>query len=94
MTDLLYGLITGILFGFFLQKGRVLRYDKQIAALLLQFVPEIEANDIAFLGASISFRSHQTQPSPLEQSVLRHCYTNTLQMRELIACHLSRTLRT
>ncbi|MDF2501148.1 MAG: protein of unknown function YeeE/YedE [Anaerosporomusa subterranea] len=36
MMTLLYGLITGILFGFFLQKGRVLRYDKQIAALRLQ----------------------------------------------------------
>lgn len=36
MAELLYGLITGILFGFFLQKGRVLRYDKQIAALRLQ----------------------------------------------------------
>ena len=36
MTTLMYGLITGILFGFFLQKGRVLRYDKQIAALRLQ----------------------------------------------------------
>ncbi|NLH46470.1 MAG: YeeE/YedE family protein [Acholeplasmataceae bacterium] len=33
---LLYGLITGILFGFFLQKGRVLRYDKQIGALLFK----------------------------------------------------------
>ena len=32
----MYGLVTGILFGFFLQKGRVLRYDKQISALLLQ----------------------------------------------------------
>lgn len=36
MTELLYGLVTGILFGFFLQKGRVLRYDKQIAALRLR----------------------------------------------------------
>lgn len=34
--DLLYGLITGVLFGFFLQKGRVLRYDKQIGALRFQ----------------------------------------------------------
>ena len=34
--ELLYGLITGILFGFLLQKGRVVRYDKQIAALRLQ----------------------------------------------------------
>ena len=36
MMTLVYGLITGILFCFFLQKGRVLRYDKQIGALLLQ----------------------------------------------------------
>ena len=36
MSTLMYGLVTGILFGFFLQKGRVLRYDKQISALLLQ----------------------------------------------------------
>ncbi|MBP1764684.1 MAG: protein of unknown function YeeE/YedE [Firmicutes bacterium] len=36
MMDLMYGLITGILFGFLLQKGRVIRYDKQIAALRLQ----------------------------------------------------------
>ncbi len=35
MNTLLYGLITGILFGFLLQKGRVLRYDKQMAALRL-----------------------------------------------------------
>jgi hypothetical protein len=32
---LLYGLITGILFGFLLQKARVIRYDKQLAALRL-----------------------------------------------------------
>jgi len=36
MNQLLAGLITGVLFGFFLQKGRVLRYDKQLAALRLQ----------------------------------------------------------
>ncbi|MBB5337119.1 YeeE/YedE thiosulfate transporter family protein [Pectinatus brassicae] len=35
MTMLFYGLLTGIFFGFFLQKGRVLRYDKQIGALRL-----------------------------------------------------------
>jgi uncharacterized protein len=35
MRTLLYGLITGILFGFLLQKGRVLRYDKQLGALRL-----------------------------------------------------------
>jgi uncharacterized membrane protein YedE/YeeE len=35
MNMLPYGLITGILFGFLLQKGLVLRYDKQVGALRL-----------------------------------------------------------
>lgn len=35
MSTLINGLITGILFGFFLQKGRVVRYDKQVGALRL-----------------------------------------------------------
>jgi uncharacterized membrane protein YedE/YeeE len=35
MNELIYGFITGIIFGFLLQKGRVIRYDKQIGALLL-----------------------------------------------------------
>lgn len=35
MTDLIYGLITGAIFGFLLQKSRVIRYDKQLAALRL-----------------------------------------------------------
>jgi uncharacterized membrane protein YedE/YeeE len=35
MNELIYGLITGIIFGFLLQKGRVIRYDKQIGALRL-----------------------------------------------------------
>jgi len=34
-SQLTYGLVTGILFGFFLQRGQVLRYDKQIGALRL-----------------------------------------------------------
>lgn len=34
--NLFYGLITGILFGFIMQRARVIRYDKQIGALLLQ----------------------------------------------------------
>ncbi len=36
MKILVYGLVTGLLFGFLLQKGRVLRYDKQVGALRLQ----------------------------------------------------------
>ena len=35
MNELIYGLITGVLFGFLLQKGRVVRYDKQLGALRL-----------------------------------------------------------
>jgi uncharacterized protein len=33
--ELAYGIITGIIFGFLLQKGQVLRYDKQLGALRL-----------------------------------------------------------
>lgn len=35
-TDQILGLVTGILFGFLLQKGRVLRFDKQIGAMMLK----------------------------------------------------------
>ncbi|MDD4273773.1 MAG: YeeE/YedE thiosulfate transporter family protein [Desulfobacter postgatei] len=35
-TGQILGLITGVLFGFFLQKGRVLRFEKQIGAMLLK----------------------------------------------------------
>jgi uncharacterized protein len=35
MKILFFGLITGILFGILLQKGRVIRYDKQLGALRL-----------------------------------------------------------
>jgi hypothetical protein len=34
--QLIYGLITGILFGFLLQKAEVVRYDRQVGALRLQ----------------------------------------------------------
>ena len=33
-TEQILGLVTGLAFGFFLQKGRVLRYDKQVSAML------------------------------------------------------------
>ncbi|UCG35443.1 MAG: YeeE/YedE family protein [Candidatus Omnitrophota bacterium] len=35
MSLLTYGLITGIIFGFLIQKARVVRYDKQVGALRL-----------------------------------------------------------
>jgi uncharacterized protein len=34
--DQILGLVTGILFGFLLQKGRVLRFEKQVGAMLLK----------------------------------------------------------
>ncbi|MFU8780681.1 MAG: DUF6691 family protein [Kiritimatiellia bacterium] len=36
MNSHILGLITGIIFGFLLQKGRVLRYEKQVGAMLLK----------------------------------------------------------
>lgn len=36
MNELLTGAITGILFGFLMQKAQVIRYDRQLAALRLQ----------------------------------------------------------
>lgn len=36
MKMLIYGLITGVIFGFLLQRSRVIRYDKQLAALRLK----------------------------------------------------------
>jgi len=35
-TEQWLGLVTGVLFGFLLQKGRVLRFDKQVGAMLLK----------------------------------------------------------
>ena len=36
MNELFLGLITGIAFGVFLQQGRVLRFEKQVGAMLLK----------------------------------------------------------
>ncbi|MBN2516078.1 MAG: YeeE/YedE family protein [Deltaproteobacteria bacterium] len=33
--ELIYGLVTGILFGFLMQKAQVIRYDKQVGAMRL-----------------------------------------------------------
>ena len=35
MNELYSGIITGVIFGFLLQKGQVLRYDKQVGAMRL-----------------------------------------------------------
>lgn len=48
MELLLYGLITGMLFGFFLQKACVLRYDKQLGALRL-----MDMTIVKFMGCTV-----------------------------------------
>jgi hypothetical protein len=51
--DLLYGLVTGIIFGFVLQKGQVLRYDKQLGALRLKDMTIVKFMLSAIITASI-----------------------------------------
>jgi len=36
MEKLIYGIVTGILFGFFLQKAEMLRYEKHVGAMLFK----------------------------------------------------------
>ena len=48
MKMLIYGLLTGVAFGFILQKGGVLRYDKQLGALRL-----IDMTIIKFMLTSV-----------------------------------------
>lgn len=50
MMPLVYGLVTGALFGFFLQKARVIRYNKQLGALRL-----IDMTIVKFMLTSILF---------------------------------------
>lgn len=48
MNLLISGLITGIAFGFLLQKGQVLRYDRQLGALRLR-----DMTIVKFMGSAI-----------------------------------------
>ena len=48
MNQLLAGLLTGVLFGFLLQKGRILRYDKQLGALCLE-----DLTIVKFMASSV-----------------------------------------
>ena len=40
--DLTLGLVTGVAFGFLLQKGRVLRFGKQVGAMLFKDMTQID----------------------------------------------------
>ncbi|MDX9746728.1 MAG: DUF6691 family protein [Syntrophales bacterium] len=48
MNELIYGLVTGVIFGFLLQQARVIRYDKQLGALRL-----IDMTIVKFMISSI-----------------------------------------
>ncbi len=52
--DQILGLITGILFGFLLQKGRVIRFEKQIGAMLLK-----DMTIFKFMASAILVGSHK-----------------------------------
>ena len=60
---LIYGLITGIIFGFLLQKAQVLRYDKQVGALRLIDMTILKFMLSAIVVASIgtSTRSEESR---------------------------------
>ena len=53
--SLIYGLITGILFGVFLQRAKVLRYEKQISGLLLKDMTIFKFMLTAIIVASFGF---------------------------------------
>ncbi len=53
MITLLYGLLAGILFGFLLQRAHVIRYDKQIGALLLKDMTIVKFMFTAILVAMV-----------------------------------------
>jgi uncharacterized protein len=55
MTTLLYGFITGMAFGFLLQRGQVLRYDKQLGALRLMDMTIVKFMLSSILVAMVGF---------------------------------------
>ena len=62
MRDQLLGLATGVIFGVLLQKGRVLRFEKQVGAMLLK--------DMTIL----KFMMSPIVSDVLRKSRLTHCW--------------------
>ena len=63
-AQLWLGLLAGFVFGFLLQKGRVLRFDKQVQAMLLKDMTIVKFMFSAILVAAI--RRTQIQPQTYE----------------------------
>ena len=56
MNEKLLGLVAGILFGFLLQKGRVLRFEKQVGAMLLRDMTILKFMLSAIIVGMIGFQ--------------------------------------
>ncbi len=56
MSEQLLGLLTGLVFGFLLQKGGVLRFDRQIGALLFRDMTIVKFMFSAILVGSVGFQ--------------------------------------
>jgi len=56
MNELVLGLVTGCLFGFLLQKGGVLRFDRQVGALLFRDMTIIKFMFSAILVGSVGLQ--------------------------------------
>ena len=56
MSEPLLGLVTGFLFGFLLQKGGVLRFDRQVGALLFRDMTLVKFMVSAMLVGSVGFQ--------------------------------------
>lgn len=67
MNELILGLITGILFGALLQQGRVLRFEKQVGAMLLKDMTILKfmlsAILVGAVGITLLVATGQVQPS-------------------------------
>jgi uncharacterized membrane protein YedE/YeeE len=59
MSELIYGLIIGVLFGSLLQIGGVLRYDRQVGAMRLIDMTIVKFMLAAILVATIGFQALQ-----------------------------------
>ncbi|MEI7899658.1 MAG: DUF6691 family protein [bacterium] len=56
MSEPVLGLLTGILFGFLMQKGGVLRFDRQIGALIFRDMTIVKFMFSAILVGSVGFQ--------------------------------------
>ena len=66
MNELLAGVITGIFFGFIMQKAQVIRYDRQLGALRLQDMTIVKFMLTTILIAMVGIYSYNEQEYDLQ----------------------------